>query len=218
MSGEEYFAWQGFYRTVFCIQASPTDGAMFSHWGEVLGVFDFAELRAATLEVASSPEPRASFRQNHLSMLKSAVLANRFKRQRAEQDELDRQYRDASSCPNECTGGLVFVPHPHCMVNDDWAYPYYSACVCCSCPRGSQRFNSRAEQDAEKNRRTGSWIDIRSYEAIYPEWRELVRKHNAKIMSEREGEYYAKRADATNPIDLSVVRDWVLKNSKRELA
>lgn len=215
MSGLEYAEWQTFYRSVFCINPAPTDSAMFSHWGEVLGVFAFAELRAATLEVASSPEPRASFRQNHLSMLKAAVMSARYRIQRAEQDEMNRQYRDAGECPRKCTAGMIFVPHPHCMVSDDWAYPYYSAVIVCDCSRGSIRFNARAEHDIEKRR--DPWMDIRHYDALYPGWEELVERHNAKIRSERASEYFAKKADSTNPIDLARARDWVLRNSRAEM-
>jgi hypothetical protein len=215
MTPAEYTTWQAFYRSVFCVAAAPTDAAMFSHWGEVLGAFDFAELRAATLSVASSPEPRAGWRQNHLSMLKAEVMAARFKRQRAEQDELDRQYRSAGECERKCTAGMIFVPHPHCMVSDDWAYPYYTAVVVCTCSRGSIRFNNRSEHDADKRR--DPWLDIRSYEALYPEWEELVHRHNAKIQSERASEFFAKKADSTNPIDLARARDWVLKNSRAAL-
>ncbi len=215
MSPAEYTNWQSFYRSVFCVTAAPTDAAMFSHWGEVLGVFSFAELRAATLEVASSPEPRAGWRQNHLSMLKAAVMAARHKIQRAEQDELDRQYRDAGACPRKCTAGMLFVPHPHCMVDDDWSYPYYTAVIVCDCSRGSIRFNARAEHDIEKRR--DPWMGIRHYEALYPGWEELVARHAAKIKSERDSEYFAKRGDATNPIDVNRVREWILELSRNEL-
>lgn len=215
MSGPEYAEWQVFYRTVFCINPAPTDSAMFSHWCEVLGTFSFAELRAATLEVASSPEPRAAWRQNHLSMLKAAVMAARYRIQRAEQDELDRQYKAAGECPRKCTAGMIFVPHPHCMVNDDWAYPYYTAVIVCDCPRGSIRFNARADHDIEKRR--DPWMDIRTYDALYPGWEDLVGRHAAKIKSERASEYFAKRGDATNPIDVNRVREWMLELSRKEL-
>lgn len=217
MTSAEYTNWQSFYRSVFCVNAAPTDAAMFSHWGEVLGVFSFAELRAATLEVASSPEPRAAWRQNHLSMLKAAVMSARYKLQRAEQDELDRQYRDAGECPRKCTGGMLFVPHPHCVVNDDWTYPYYSAAICCSCPRGSARYNARSQSDQENDRRTGVWLDIRTYEALHPEWELMVQRHDSKIKSERASEYFAKRGDTTNPIDANRVREWILELSRKEL-
>jgi hypothetical protein len=201
MSDTEYTEFTHAYLVLFPVTGTGKDvREMLVFWSRSIQEFGFPEAMTALEEVSGDPSMKQSWRANHLGMLKASVMKNRHARQRAEREELDRRYQ-ATAC-RDCGGvGTVSVPHPHCIVDGDWIYPYYEVCVFCSCIRGQLRRQSCEPHLAAKHLRLTAYGSIGEYENMYPEWQAIVQDRKEKRAAEQAGTEYARIADKNAPVD-----------------
>lgn len=213
MTTDEYDEWREHHRTLFQMK-SADDIPMFELWIPCLTEFTLEEMKEASLAIAMDVSVSGRYRTEHLALLKQKAMAKRFERTKAEFAELDRQ-RDASVC-GVCNGcGNVGVPHPNYIRDGAWVHPYYTLTVGCDCNRGVAWFNAISAACQERNTKPGvtkiDVMDLRTYEAIHPEWVELVAARNRQRAAERASEWHAKQADKSSPINSADVAERLRK-------
>jgi hypothetical protein len=203
MTGEQYDTeWVPFHRQLFGMK-SEDDLPMFAYWFRSLCEFSTAELRSASMAMATDIETAGKFRTEHLSILRSKVRQQRFERCRAEFAELNRaQARlDCAVCGGT---GLVSVPHVGSIADGEWTHPFCTMVAACRCPRGAVRLKAvsaaEAKQDVLRQYRV-KMIDIDEYEMHHPDWRRMVHDRDLMRDSELHAQRYAKEADMKNPIN-----------------
>lgn len=202
MTEDDYIDWVQHHRTLFQMK-SADDIPMFQLWMPCLIEFTLDEMRDASLAIATDVETAGRYRTEHLGLLKQKVMSKRFERTKAEFAALDDQ-RDAAMC-SVCNGcGNVGVPHPNFIRDGVWVHPYYTLAVGCDCNRGSVWFNAIGAATRERNEKPGvrkiDVMDLRTYEAIQPHWRDLVAERNRQRKAERESSWHAAKADKAEPI------------------
>jgi len=210
---DEYKEWTKFHRDLFQMKAAE-DAAMFAAWFGSLAEFAIGEAKEASIAIASDPTTAGRFRTEHLSLIRLKVKAKRSERMKAEFAELDRQ-RDAGTC-GVCGGcGIVSVPHPNSVLSGTWNHPFYELSVGCDCARGIAWFNAMGAACRERNEKPGARkidiMDLRTYEAIHPNWRGMVDERNRQRAGEREAEYHARKADKAEPISAASVAEQLRK-------
>lgn len=207
MTGEEYDTnWVPFHRQLFGMK-SEDDLPMFAAWFRSLAEFGLAEIRDASLAMASDIATAGHYRTEHLAILRQKIRQRRFERARDEFAEVNRT-ANRFEC-QVCQGtGIVPVPHVHCIVDDAWRHPYATMVVSCRCPRGSVQFNAVAaaevKQDVLRKYRV-QMMGLDEYEVLHPDWRRMVHDREQMRRSEDSAAWHAKEADKKNPIDVRSV-------------
>ena len=195
MTEDEYKTWIKFHRDLFQMKAAA-DAPMFALWWTSLNEYSSHEAREASLAIAHDPDSAGAFRTQHLALLRTKIQASRFARRRAEFAQLDRM-ADANRC-GLCRGaGCVPVPHPDSIIDGFWAHPFYELAVACNCAKGSHWFNAMNGYLAEKRK---SVMDLRTYEAIVPEWLEMQKCHELQREAVHNASFHAQTGDRENPI------------------
>lgn len=128
------------------------------------------------------------WRSDVLNVLLRVLSDRRFARVAAERDEQDRKH--ASEMCQACSGsGLVIVPHPGSVRDDEWLHPWPEAGVSCRCYRGlrlaSDNCQKIAGADEKKGKPARLWT-IAEYEGRNPAWELQVRERDLRRKSERE--------------------------------
>lgn len=209
MTAAEYESWVEYHRTLFTMK-SADDGPMFALWAQCLLSYSLAELKAASLAIASDIETAGRYRTEHLAILRQKVAAHRFERIRAEQQQYEAS--DARLSCSQCRGnGLVPVPHVESIVDGRWAYPFCSMVVSCDCSAGTARGSAINGVDT-KQVMAGRRVSVRilslaEYEALHPQWCDIVAERNRTRQTELEARYYAEQADRAAPIRAANVRE-----------
>ncbi len=195
MTPTQYEQWRRLHADLFGLH-SPDDLRLFTLWERCLGAFDFEELRDASYAVAVDPRDMRRFRENHLSMLREAVLAKRAEAAARERDRLDAMYSRADC--GDCFGvGLVRVPHPDWIRDGELTRAFFIA-VACLCPVGIARFNSINCRLAEADHRI---IDLTQYEVLCPDWRQILAARQETQAHEFEVAELARKVDRIAPIN-----------------
>jgi hypothetical protein len=215
MDERQYGEWTTYHRSLFQMKAAE-DKPMFLAWFHSMREFTLAEAKAASLAMAGDPVQAAAFRTQHLALLRQQIASMRFARARAEFAELDRA-KDAQACKVCASTGMVSVPHRDAIADGQWQHPFPSMAVACRCSRGSAVFNgvSAAEVTqrlAGRSKRRYQMMGLDEYEALYPNWHDLVESHELLRKSERSAQWHAEEADRKSPIVLAEV----LKQRQKE--
>jgi hypothetical protein len=128
-------------------------------------------------------------------MLREIIFAKRADRAAADRDRLDRE--SAASTCDDCFGvGLIRVPHPSHVVNGEVTRPYFIA-IACNCSVGNAKFNSVNAALGDTDRRL---MDVGQYEALVPDWREVLVAYQQRLEQESIAAETAARADRMGPI------------------
>lgn len=202
MTPKEYEQWRRLHGDLFNLH-SPDDLRLFTLWERCLGAFEFEELRDASFAVVTDPSDKRRFRENHLAMLREAVLAERAEAATRERDRLDRQYNRAE-CDDCFAVGLIRVPHPDWLVNDELERSVFMV-VTCPCPAGVAKFNAVAARliDTEARHKI---IDLAEYEALHPDWRNILAARQEAQARELDAADLARQVDRISPIDQADIR------------
>jgi hypothetical protein len=195
MTPEKYAEWARMHAELFGLR-DAADARLVSLWAPCLMPFDFEELCDASYAVATDPRDARRFRENHLSMLREAVLAKRAEAAARECDRLDTMYSRAEC--SDCFGvGLVRVPHPDWITGGELTRAFFIA-VACLCPVGIARFNSINCRLAEADHRI---IDLTQYEVLCPDWRQILAARQETQAHEFEVAELARKVDRIAPIN-----------------
>jgi hypothetical protein len=197
MTPEKYTEWARMHAELFGLR-DAADARLVSLWAPCLMPFDFEELRDASYAVAVDPRDMRRFRENHLSMLREAILAKRAEVAGHERDRLDAMYSRAEC--NDCFGvGLVRVPHPDFLLDEEMQRGFFIV-VACLCPSGIARFNGISARltEAEANYRI---IDLAQYEALHPDWRRILAARQQTQANEFDVAEFARNVDRIAPIN-----------------
>jgi hypothetical protein len=207
LTPEKYSEWAKFHADLFNLR-DPADARLFSIWAPMLMPFEFKELRDASYVVATDPSDKRRFRENHLAMLREAMLAKRAEASARERDRLDRLY--ASADCKDCFGvGFVRVPHPDWIVDGELERPFHLV-VACPCPAGTSRFNAiNARLFASEAKIQIK--DLAQYETLVPDWRNILAASADLQARELEGEELARKVDRDAPIDAAAVSRKITK-------
>lgn len=191
MTRDEYDAWAAEHGLMFGFNAFDADLKMLLSWFAVFERYDCRAMRAATAALARRTVPIKQLR-DHLQALQLELreyLALEYLTRREQRSE------DLGTC-SLCSGsGLVLVPHPAAVRDDQWlplragTIPgYYTTAVVCSCPLGGHKLLQLDDaQDRAKSlgRRI---LTLREYEQHNPLWQEQKRQHAAEKVASRVAE------------------------------
>lgn len=208
MTDAESAEWIAFHKALFHLH-TVHDEAMLAEWTTLFSDCSKAEMMAASRALAVNPDKEARFRANHSQLLRSWVMAERYRRDAAEREQLERM-GSFVGC-KECLGtGGISVPHPGGIVNGQWTHPFFTLFVACRCNRGAMRLNganSGLQYLAEKRgvpvRRMTS---IEEYEALHDDWQTLVSRREQTRVSRWKAQYHAGEADKVSPLKEIVAR------------
>lgn len=201
MTDSEYSAWQKVHSTLFRLLEG--EEKFFLVIKPVLQAFEFSELKDASYAIVLDPSDRQRYRDNHLSMLREAVLTKRAEQAERERERLDRQYAQAEC--EDCAGiGIVRAPHPGFVVNGEMERPFFIA-VACSCPSGATRFNA-INAGRQRIERTEMLMDLAQYEALVPDWRGILQRLEESLEREAVIADVAREIDRVKPIDMEDVK------------
>lgn len=204
MTDSEWDDWAGYHATLHRM-TDAADLAMMSLWRDVFEASGYGadELREASIALATSGEGR--WRSEHLESLIQRVTQRRFQRMQLEQAELDQQHA-AEEC-RQCSGsGLVTVPHPHCVRDGDFCYPFYTCVVACMCYRGERkRQQNMATRSHHEEKVKARRIDtpapsvlpsIAEWELRHPGWQSLLEQREYKREVGRKARMATAAADS----------------------
>lgn len=208
MTDREWSEWITYHSTLFWM-LSDQDAILFREWRPALAEYSLGELREASLHMASVASKSSTFRTAHLGLLRERIHARRYEFHRAEREEFERA-AESLQCRHCGGSGLVTVPHHACIVDGLWRHPWYSQAVCCSCNRGSHRFNRINAILNERDKRT-LIMDLAQYEALHPDWPSLVEQRKAIFLAEHRARWHAEQADRKAPIRPEQMKEQLMK-------
>lgn len=215
MNDNDWTAWVSEHAGLFGMTA-PGDAELFRLWRQLLAGFSLSELRAASLWLVAEAPHNSRFRTNHVSALRSRITAQRSAAFRRELEQLNLA-AESDRC-RLCQGvGLVWVPHPGCIVDGLWVYPWYEIVVACTCSRGGARFNGVNGYLAGAQRRVRIG-DLTTYEAIHPDWQQIVAARASQREYELAAAHAAGQADKLKPLDPRRLKDALAKIGKPQEA
>ena len=202
MTPEKYDDWSRYHADLFNLR-DPSDARLFQLWASVLMLFDFEELRDASIVVATDPSDKRRFRENHLSMLREVIVAKRADAAARDRDRLDRQHAGADC--SDCFGvGIVRVPHPEFVVDGAQERPFFIG-VACACQVGISRFNTITRRLAEAQT-VERFLSLEQYEALVPDWRHILAVAGEAQVREFEAADLARTVDRIAPIDATLIK------------
>lgn len=171
MEQADWISWVTNHTKTFGFHQKSVD--MVNRWQHGLSKYTAEELDKATDEISFNP-PR--FPEDHLSAIHAAVRDMRAVDYKA---ETNNQEPDHGNC-TDCNGsGVVIVPHSSGMVDGEWRPvrmtrtrgTYYTMGVSCECALGRYKADRLGKyKNGEPRRR----MQLRVYEANFPNWREAM--------------------------------------------
>lgn len=185
-----YEQWAIEYSSTFGLM-TDRDVELFKSWGRVFEMngYSINELYDAMHEIASSSEVLTT-RQQHLAAINQCIRGKRRERLRNSDSEL-HESPSKPICPLCANSGFVVVPHPRCMVEDQWAEPFHTASVLCACWIGQRRLTSHEKREVKMMR-------IGDYEQRFPHWREEMAQRQAALKEMRKAVDASMRVDSVS--------------------
>lgn len=198
MENEAWEEWSVYHATLFRM---ADDLPMIQLWRETFEArgYSAGELREASMNLATHGGGR--WRTEHLEAILDRVAHRRLARLQESQAEEDRRHA-AEECKACFGAGLISVPHPACIRDHEWVYPFYECAVACRCYRGCKWVNSmQATIEAAKDdpRRKGDIprriISIGEYEMHYSGWESQMQLREIRRETERSARQATARED-----------------------
>lgn len=220
MTDVHWADWVKFHGDLFRWDAAP-DVAMMNAWRAAFEARGFTadELKTASMHLAQAGPPK--WRDQFLEALLSRISSARLARMRHKQEQL-ASARDAR-CTICSDVGLVIVPHPRCVFDGEWSYPWYSCVVACNCEAGRIKARSHEEvmvlaREAKRKDRLivppRMWT-IEEYEARNPGWLEQSAERKRKREAEQNARAVSRHLD-TQLGAIGTAVEQVLEEAKQE--
>ncbi|HZZ81331.1 MAG TPA: hypothetical protein VFE62_22700 [Gemmataceae bacterium] len=191
MNADEYKKWTRHHADIFRMHADR-DLDVFITWEPRLIAFTFADLREASYAIAD--DPRHTFRENHLGLLRASVISKRAEKAAREREQRESQYA-SGSCESCHSVGLVRVPHPDFIENGEFTRRVFLD-VACNCRIGVARLNAvNARLAAAESPHL--LIDVAEYEEMIPDWRLVLAAAEEADEQDHAATDLARQVDRT---------------------
>jgi len=204
MTPDEWAKWTDHHATLFDLR-SEDDLAMFAKWRPLLAGFSLADMTEASNWIAANAASK--YRTQHAELLIRRVTFRRADqtRKRREQEDREREGPDCGFCHG--VGLVIGVPHPRAVSDGVWTPPYYTCAVTCRCRRGADRHERFTAEATQSNGRCPLPMSLDYYEAIVPEWGQLVQDRENRRKDQDAANETAATADRrAGPLDLTAVK------------
>jgi hypothetical protein len=185
MTAAEYQDWVYHHSTLFALGERPGDVDRFLLWKPQLDQFTLDELISATNRLLASG--RKIWPDDHVASLQREVRAMRME-WRKENSVMPAQGGQCRLCGG-CSVAVVAVPHPSCVVNGAWVYPFYTVAVACICESGV-RFSNR-QRDQYREAPVGKkgllpTLTLENYERGNPGWQQMMERRELELTEVRK--------------------------------
>lgn len=203
MTDEEFTTWNTHHARLFMMN-TPADIELFIAWKPLVIPYDLQDFIEGSNYLAT--ERSMSFRTTHLDIIRQRIHARLIDESRRRIEAEQGSYGEAD-CPSCFGSGVVSVPHPQNVHMGQWLPPFARAGVFCHCSLGQAKFASlgRALDEAKDARRQNvrlpaaplAWA---KYEALVPNWAELLDCRARQQRAEIEARQHARHADQVSPL------------------
>lgn len=214
---EDYELWLTHHRDLFRMHTEE-DLAMFAAWWPLLKTYTLVELNEATDWLALR-DVKMYRRDEQLGELRRRIAQRRFERLRAEAEQQQEGFIECSLCSGT---GVVIVPHPRYVINDQWmpnGNSYPTCGVLCQCTRGVKRYEAAKYYALENNGKRKDGVPVKvsmtlqEYETKNPEWFHQIAERNKSLMAEGQARMASERAQAAHGgLDAKEVRNRLAAN------
>lgn len=202
MTDLDWLTWTRHHAALFQL-TSDADTNMLAAWRPLLDEYGAVELFAASNHIAANV---AAFRTEHLRLIRQQIARQRTEKQR---QYAEAQGETQGGCEDCGVSGWACVPHPVCVVNGEWQWPYRTTAIYCACPIGTnmrdrhERHEQARENDHRLFRLVMCWKMV-EYELRFPGWRVWLRKRAEDVQTESRARALAAHADKVLPLASAV--------------
>lgn len=200
MTPHEYDTWHEHHAALF-LMTSEADIELFRLWRPLVLPYELDDFIEGSNYLAT--DKAGSFRTTHLTLIRQRINMRRMEeiQKRLDAENTKTHWRE---CP-DCYGvGVVAVPHLDCVRDGQWFPPYHTHAVFCHCPLGRSKYTSLSDSISEAKASKGpapamplSW---ERYEALVPNWPQLLDTRKRQMASEVKARGVAERADLQSPL------------------
>lgn len=200
MTPREYDQWHEHHAGLF-LMTSEADIELFRLWRPLVLPYDLADFIEGSNYLAT--DKAGSFRTTHLGIIRARISIRRLEeiQKRLDAEQAKNQWRE---CPDCQSVGVVSVPHLDCVKDGQWWPPYHTHGVFCHCPLGRAKYaslsDSVSEAKARKGRAPAMPLSWERYEAVVPNWPQLLDARKRQMASEVKARGVAQRADLASPL------------------
>lgn len=202
MTESEYDLWMEHHAVLF-MMSSDQDAALFAAWRRLVLPYSLAEFIDGSNYLAT--EKAGAFRTTHLDHIRQRINVRKMElvRLRLEQEQKAMERYECKVCNGV---GVVSVPHVEHVRNMEWLPPYVSFSILCFCSLGRSKFNALTDSihdtKAKGERSPGYPLAWEKYEALVPNWEELLKWREQMRKDERAAGNIAMHADKVAPLKL----------------